>query len=371
MSLPCGQPQAAGDPYARQRLIDGWDQPTLTAATAVILGLGALGNEVAKNLALAGVGRLILCDPDVVEASNLSRMVLFSPDDIRRPKVEAAADAISRMGGITRIETRQATLTAGVGLGELAAASVVLGCLDSRRSRLELLSRCALVGAVLVDGGTGPWIGEVRIRRSTEEPCYACSLSPFERGEADMPRSCAEAQPPGAQPASIATTAVTAGWMTTIVLRLLLGQPLSYRMLRIDAVLGTTAPVGLVRDPDCPHHKPLPAVDAVLPLSHLDRVSSLLRVLPAGSDPLSWSAFPVTAPCLHCGHKSGYDDSGGADRPALARCAKCGAVRRLQSSYRLAEANHWSRLADMGVAPQEILTVRTGGGKHLWMQLSA
>ena len=361
-----------GEQFARQRLIDGWDQEALSTATVVLAGVGALGNEVAKNLALAGVGRLILCDPDVVEATNLSRTVLFTADDVGRPKVAAAGDALARLGGgITRVEPRPLALTAAVGLGELADASAVLGCLDTRRARVELLSRCALADAMLVDGGTGPWSGEVRIRRSAAEPCYACTLSPFERGESDLPRSCAEAQPTGAQPASIATTALTASWMTVIVLRLLLGQPVSYGMLRVDAETGTTAPLAAVRDPGCCHHQPLPPVDGVLPVGHRDRVSALFSVLPDDCDPATWSVFPVTPPCLHCGHETGYDNGRGADPPMPLRCARCGAIQRLRSSNRLAEAGRDARLADLGVAPQEILPVRTGDGGHLWLRLGA
>lgn len=359
------------DQFARERLIDGWDPEVLSAASVIIIGVGALGNEVAKNLALAGVGRLILCDPDVVETTNLSRTVLFGPGEVGRPKVVAAADAIARLSIVTRTDPRQSTLTAGVGLGELADASAVLGCLDSRRARVELLGRCALVDALLVDGGTGPWGGEVRIRRSIREPCYACSLSLFDRGETDLPRSCEDAQLPGAQPASIASAALTAAWMTAIVLRLLLRRPVPYGMLRIDADLGTTAPVALMRDPACPHHQPVLPVDGVLSVSHRDRVSTLFTTLPEGSDPTSWSTFPIVAACLHCGHKSDYDSNGRAGPPISIRCTRCGAIQRLRSSNRLVEADRSAQLADLGVAPQEILPVRNREGRHLWLRLGA
>jgi molybdopterin/thiamine biosynthesis adenylyltransferase len=359
------------DRFARQRLIDGWDQETLSAATVVIMGVGALGNEAAKNLALAGAGRLILCDPDVIEETNLSRTALFTPADVGQPKVSAAAGAIARMGTTTVADARQATLTAGVGLGELSDAALVLGCLDSVQARVELLGRCALAGATLVDGGTGPWGGEVRIRRSPEQACFACSLSPVQRGESDLPRSCAQVQPPGAEPASIATTALTAAWMTTIALRLLLGLPVPYPVLRIDAELGTTAPVELVRDPACPHHRPLPPPAETLPVSNQQPVSALLAVVPEGGDPLAWSGFPIVAACLRCGHKTDYAGSEFADHPVPLRCGRCGAIQRFRSSNRLAEAARSDRLADIGVAPQEIIPVRLGGGEYQWLRLGA
>jgi molybdopterin/thiamine biosynthesis adenylyltransferase len=363
------------DRFSRQRLIDGWNQDVLAQATIVVAGVGALGNEVAKNLALAGVGRLILCDPDTIETTNLSRTVLFGPDDVARPKVAAAADAIVRMGTGTVPDPRPVTLTAGVGLGELADADLVLGCLDSRQVRLELLGRCALVNAALIDGGTGPWSGELRVRTDVESACYACSFSPFERAESDLPRSCAEVQPPGAQPASIATTSLVGSWMTMGALRILLGQPVPYRVLWIDAALGTTAPVVITRDPGCPHHQPIPPADATLSVTHRDLVSSLFTALPPGSDPVAWATFPTIARCQRCHQKMGYNPATGyglkKSPGGLMRCERCEAILRPQMSRRLADADPTVRLCDVSVAPQEILPVRLPDGDIRWLRLGA
>ncbi|MFX0178882.1 MAG: ThiF family adenylyltransferase, partial [Candidatus Hodarchaeota archaeon] len=63
--------------YARQQLIDGWDQETLESSCIMIVGVGALGCEIAKDFALMGIGKLILIDLDTIETSNLSRQMLF------------------------------------------------------------------------------------------------------------------------------------------------------------------------------------------------------------------------------------------------------------------------------------------------------
>ena len=131
-------PAGTDDRFARHAGVSGWRQETLTDATAVICGMGALGNEVAKNLGLAGVGRLVVCDPDTVERTNLSRSVLFGERDVGRLKVDAAVDALAELAPHISVEPRAATLTAGVGLAELRDNAVVLGCLDSRRARLYL-----------------------------------------------------------------------------------------------------------------------------------------------------------------------------------------------------------------------------------------
>jgi molybdopterin-synthase adenylyltransferase len=277
--------------HGRQRLIAEWDQPRIAAATAVIAGVGALGNEVAKNLALLGIGRLLLCDHDQVSVSNLSRAVLFTAGDVGRSKPAAAADALARLAPDTAVTARAERLTSAVGLGELADASVVLGCLDSRHARLELLSRCALVDAPLVDGGTHPWGGEVRLRLDRDAACFGCSLTPAQRAEADVPASC-DPQAGAPQPASIISTSIVAGWMTATAVQALLGRPPGWRFLEISAERATTAPVRVRRAPDCPYHEaigpPQPS-----PVSTAATVADLLATLPAAADPLAWTSFPV------------------------------------------------------------------------------
>src|SRR5207248_3137540 len=79
------------DRYGRLRLIPWWRQEKLAAARVLVVGAGALGNEVLKNLALLGVGTTYVIDLDCVEPSNLSRSVLFRAEDGGRPKAEVAA----------------------------------------------------------------------------------------------------------------------------------------------------------------------------------------------------------------------------------------------------------------------------------------
>ncbi|NJP06694.1 MAG: hypothetical protein HC837_14250 [Chloroflexaceae bacterium] len=68
----------ADERYARQRLIADWQQAPLAEATVLVAGAGALGNEVIKNLALAGVGHLLLIDMDHV--ATLANRPVGRPD---------------------------------------------------------------------------------------------------------------------------------------------------------------------------------------------------------------------------------------------------------------------------------------------------
>ena len=62
--------------------------------SAIVVGLGGIGNWIALDLALIGVGTLILFDNDKVEASNLNR-TLFKLGHIGKPKVSAVKELIS------------------------------------------------------------------------------------------------------------------------------------------------------------------------------------------------------------------------------------------------------------------------------------
>ncbi|MEM1742441.1 MAG: ThiF family adenylyltransferase, partial [Nitrososphaerota archaeon] len=90
--------------YDRQMRVEGWDQENLLKAGVLVVGVGATGCELAKNLTLMGLGNLILVDNDVVELSNLSRQMLFTDEDIGKPKVRVAKEKLLKMNPLVKIE---------------------------------------------------------------------------------------------------------------------------------------------------------------------------------------------------------------------------------------------------------------------------
>ena len=178
---------AQDDRFARHHLIPGWEQERLGTATAIIVGMGALGNEVSRLLALAGIGHLILVDHDTISTSNLSRCALFDETHIGLNKTLAAREPLQRLYPGINIDARPQALVHAVGLAELRDADLVVSCLDSSTARLELAGRCNLVGAIMLDGGTGPWGGEVRPFLTPGGPCYGCTLTPEQRAISDTP----------------------------------------------------------------------------------------------------------------------------------------------------------------------------------------
>lgn len=67
----------------------------VNAATVVIVGCGGLGHPAALYLAAAGVNRIILVDPDVVELSNLGRQILFDSGDVGQQKTTVLRHRLS------------------------------------------------------------------------------------------------------------------------------------------------------------------------------------------------------------------------------------------------------------------------------------
>ena len=84
------------DRFHRFKLISWWDQDRLKNAKVLVIGAGALGNELLKNLSLLGVGNVIVADMDRIENSNLSRSVLYRAKDNGQLKATAAARAALR-----------------------------------------------------------------------------------------------------------------------------------------------------------------------------------------------------------------------------------------------------------------------------------
>ena len=64
-------------PVMHRRPSDWWDQGLIERSRILVIGCGAVGNEVIKNLALLGVKKFTIVDFDRVEVHNLNRSILF------------------------------------------------------------------------------------------------------------------------------------------------------------------------------------------------------------------------------------------------------------------------------------------------------
>ncbi|OPZ74984.1 MAG: Sulfur carrier protein ThiS adenylyltransferase [Verrucomicrobia bacterium ADurb.Bin474] len=112
------------DRFSRFGLIDWWDQSKLRSAKILVVGAGAIGNEILKNLALLGVGHVLVIDLDSIEISNLSRSVLFRPSDVGRQKADVAAERTRDLYPECKVKALSGNVMHDLGLGVFGWADV-------------------------------------------------------------------------------------------------------------------------------------------------------------------------------------------------------------------------------------------------------
>lgn len=167
----------AEDRYHRMKQIAWWSQERLAESKVLVVGVGALGNEVLKNLALLGVGELWIVDPDLIEVSNLGRSAFFRSGDVGRAKVEVVQERVRELNSEIEVEGWFGTVQRRVGLGRLQAMDIVVGCVDNREARWWLNQQCQRVGVAWIDAGLDGISGMVQPFHPERGACYECGMT--------------------------------------------------------------------------------------------------------------------------------------------------------------------------------------------------
>lgn len=152
------------DPFVRQRALPGFGtegQRALADARVAIVGVGGLGCPAALYLAAAGVGALTLIDADHVTVSNLHRQILFGPDDVGNPKVDAAARVLGERAPWTTITVVRSRIGANDASDALRGHDVILDGTDTWESRYAIADAAHELGTPLVWGAVQGWFGQV------------------------------------------------------------------------------------------------------------------------------------------------------------------------------------------------------------------
>ena len=187
-------------------------------AKVMVVGAGALGNEVLKNLALFGVGHIVIVDFDKIEYSNLTRSILFRPEDADKGyyKAEIAAKRLKEINPTIEVEAICGDLAADVGLGIYRRMDVVIGCLDNVWARILLNKQCFRVDRIWIEGGIGDLQGQVSGYKLGVN-CYRCSLEDeFTEEEAKISFSCHGDIQMNEEHGRLATTPISASIIAAI-----------------------------------------------------------------------------------------------------------------------------------------------------------
>jgi molybdopterin/thiamine biosynthesis adenylyltransferase len=169
------------DRYSRQiRLpqIGEAGQQKLLDATALIIGMGGLGSPAAMYLAAGGVGKLIIVDYDVVEASNLQRQIIHLEKSIGDNKVDSARLSIQALNPGCEVEAINYQVDGDELKALISRADIVLDCCDNFPTRFEVNRYCVETETPLVSGAAIRMEGQLMsYQPGMQGPCYQCLYS--------------------------------------------------------------------------------------------------------------------------------------------------------------------------------------------------
>ncbi len=220
-------------------------QRKLIDAKVLIVGAGGLGSPVAVYLALAGIGTIGIVDFDTVDVSNLQRQILHQNKDIGRPKVVSAKETLTSYNPEINVIAHEEPITSDNAMDIIPNYDVVINGADNFAARYLVNDACYLSGKPLVDGSILLFDGQASVYLPGNG-CYRC-LFPTPPPPGAVP-SCAEAGVLGALPGMVGTIQAT----EAIKLILGAGDPLSGRLLLIDALAMDFRTVKMRRNPKCP-----------------------------------------------------------------------------------------------------------------------
>jgi molybdopterin/thiamine biosynthesis adenylyltransferase len=362
------------DRYHRQSLITWWDQALLADARMLVVGAGALGNELVKNLVLMGVGQIIIADLDRVESSNLARCVFFRPEDEGRFKAEVLAERASALDRDVEIIPLVGDVRTTAGLGLFAELDVVLGGLDNREARLFVNQACWKSSTPWIDGAIEGLMGVVRVFVPPDSACYECTLGELDHELIANRKSCTlltrEQMLNGKTPTTATSSSVVAGMQAQEAIKLLhverLGPPtLAGAGFQFVGLTHDSYVVRYGRREDCLSHDTYDLAGAEI-VAHDASFGELLELARArlGSDAgLDLEHEIVLAgSCRQCGHEQDIRQPVGALSAGAGLCPACSNTWRLEFTHAIDDGSPLLELtaADIGLPLGDVVVGRSG-----------
>jgi adenylyltransferase/sulfurtransferase len=208
-----------------------------------------LGCPVLQYLTAAGVGHIGIVDFDVVDYSNLQRQVLYTVDDVGKPKAETAAKKLSRLNPHIRFTTFHQKLTSDNALEILQLFDLVCDGTDNFATRYLVNDACVLLGKPNVHGAIFRFEGQVSVFNfknadGSSGPQYR-DLFPTPPPPGMVP-NCAEGGVLGVLPGIIGTI------QANEVIKVLtgIGEPLAGKLFFLDALTFETRVLKIKKNPD-------------------------------------------------------------------------------------------------------------------------
>lgn len=242
-------------------------QRVLHQLTVAVVGLGGTGSVIAQQLAHLGVRSFILVDPDIIEETNLNRVVGAVPADVSRAKVDVASDMIGRINTEATIRAVRANVVSSSCVTLLQQVDCIFICTDSHVSRafISEFSHQFIVPAFDVGvaiNASGGKVEAITGRTQMLAPGLACllcanALDPRLIREELMTPDQRAADPyfnstEGVhQPAVISINSTMVSFTVTMFLSAFLGIPTRARWQSMDGIAGTVRALSSKPDPEC------------------------------------------------------------------------------------------------------------------------
>ena len=360
------------DRYHTFGYISWWKQEVVRNATVLVIGAGALGNEVIKNLALMGVGNILIADFDTIEDSNLSRSVLFRATDRGRRKVDAAAEAVKTINPDVKVKAWHGDINFEMGLGVFRHVDAIVGCLDNREARLSINRFRWAVDRPWVDGAIQELMGIVRVFRPGEGACYECTLTDLDYQIINLRYSCPLLARQdilmGKVPTTPTSASIVAAFQTQEALKLL--HDMEVQPGKALMINGLTNDIYLTEYPVkefCMSHSRLePIVELPDTTAAGTTLAGLLGVARERLGPETVLEFDselvISMECGSCGNVEPIFKRMARLYEDAAVCPSCGAKREMRLTHRITgEEDFLERaLVEVDVPPLGIIRARNG-----------
>lgn len=369
------------DRYHTFGYISWWRQEVVREATVLVVGAGALGNEVLKNLALMGVGRILIVDFDTIEDSNLSRSVLFRENDRGRSKAEVAAEGVKSLNPDVAVKAWHGDINYEMGLGVFRHVDAIIGCLDNREARLSINRFSWAVQRPWVDGAIQELMGIVRVFWPGHGACYECTLTDLDYQMINLRYSCPllarENILQGKVPTTPTSASIVAAFQTQEALKLI--HDMEVQPGKALMINGLTNDIYLTEYPikeGCFSHS---MMEPILELPEVSSESTTLnQLLEIAQDRLGAETvlefdqeIVVALECPNCGQNADvFKRMAGLYESAFA-CPNCGERREMRLTHRLDGSEEFlnRKLAEFDVPPLGIIRARNGE-KRLYLELT-
>jgi len=360
------------DRYHTFGYISWWQQEVVRNATVLVIGAGALGNEVIKNLTLMGIGNILIADFDTIEDSNLSRSVLFRADDRGRRKVDAAADGVKALNPDVKVKAWHGDINFEMGLGVFRHVDAIVGCLDNREARLSINRFSWAVNRPWVDGAIQELMGIVRVFWPGEGACYECTLTDSDYQIINLRYSCPllarQNILQGKVPTTPTSASIVAAFQTQEALKLL--HHMEVQPGKALMINGLTNDIYMTEYPvkdGCMSHSMLePIVELPDVTAAGTTLGALLAIARERLGPEAVLEFDselvVAMECSSCGQDEPIFQRMARLYEDAAVCPNCGAKREMRLTHRITgEEDFLDRtLAQVDVPPLGIIRARNG-----------